>query len=534
MGKQVVFDVEARAALQEGLDILANAVKATLGPKGRNAAIERAYGPPLITKDGVSVARSITLSNRIQNMGAELVKSVASSTNSLAGDGTTTATVLAQAIYTEGSKMVAAGHNPVLIKRGIDKAVAVVLDRLKEISTPVLDEATIKNVATISANNDISLGEMIGSVVSAVGDDGLISVEEAAGAETTVDYTEGMSIDRGYISPVFVNNPDRLTVEFDNPLILLFDGKISATYDIMPILESASQTNRPLLIVAQTVESEALQTLALNTSRGSLASCAIRAPGFGDMRAGMLGDIAAVTGAKVFSPNHGHSLREATINDLGSARRVVSTRVSTSIIDGHGTQDSLQKRVNSLKIQLADASGLEPYEVSAFRQRLSALSGSIAVLRVGGVSEAEVKEKRDRVEDAINAVKAAVEEGIVPGGGSALLHCLSSLDSYRETSSLITEELVGVDVVAKAIKAPFVQILRNAGIEHHLFMEHIAASDNLMSGFNAYTGLQSDDMVADGVIDPVKVVRTALENAASSSGTLLTTEVAVFEEESSE
>lgn len=534
MGKQVVFDAAARSALQEGLDILANAVKATLGPKGRNAAIERAYGPPLITKDGVSVARSITLSNRIQNMGAELVKSVASSTNSLAGDGTTTATVLAQAIYTEGSKMVAAGHNPVLIKRGIDKAVEVVLGRLKDISTPVLDDVTIKNVAIISANNDSALGELIGSVVSAVGDDGLISVEEAAGAETTVEYTEGMSIDRGYISPVFVNNQDRLTVEFDNPLVLLFDGKISSTYDVMPILEAVSEANRPLLIIAQTVESEALQTLALNNTRGSLSSCVIRAPGFGDMRLDQLGDIAAVTGAKIFSPSHGHALRDAMISDLGSARKIISTRISTSIIDGDGTKDSIAKRINSLKVQLSNASGLESYEVSAFKQRLSSLSGSIAVLRVGGVSEAEVKEKRDRVEDAINAVKAAIEEGIVPGGGSALLHCLSALDTYRDNSNLITEELVGVDVVSKAIRAPFVQILCNAGIEHHLFMEHIAASDNLMSGFNAYTGSPSEDMVADGVIDPVKVVRTALENAASSSGTLLTTEVVVFEEDSSD
>lgn len=530
MGKSVKFSSDARCGLQEGLDILANAVKVTLGPRGRNAAIEREYGPPLITKDGVTVARAITLDDRVQNMGAALVKSVASSTNSVAGDGTTTATVLAQAIYTEGSKMVAAGHNPVLIKRGIDKAVKVVSDKLKDLSKPVDSEAIINSVAVISANNDLELGALIGGVVSAIGNDGMISVEQSAGAETSVSYSEGVSFDRGYVTPTFATNLDSLTVEFDNPYILVYNGKISSTYDLMPILEAVSEEKRPLLIIAQTIDSEALQTLVLNKARETLASCAVRAPGFGDIRADMLGDISAVCGATLLTDEAGCPLREITLLDLGTARRVLVTRSSTSIIDGGGTSDDTDSRVNSIKIQL-EQSGLEAYEFAALRQRLSALSGAIAVLKVGGVSELEVKEKKDRVEDAINAVKAAIEEGIVPGGGSALLHCLPALSEYKASADLITEELVGIDVISKAIKAPFIQILINAGFEYHLYMENISGSNNMNSGFDAFKGVMSKDMIADGIIDPVKVVRSALENAASSSGTLLTTEVVVYTSE---
>lgn len=527
MGKEVIFSSEARSGLQEGLDLLANAVKATLGPKGRHAAIERSYGPPLITKDGVTVAKAITLDDRVQNMGAALIKSVASSTNSIAGDGTTTATVLAQAIYTEGAKMVAAGHNPVLIKRGIDKGVAVVVSRLKEISKSVTDDETIKNVAIISANNDVELGTIIGQTVSAVGDHGMISVESAPGSETSVQYTEGMTFDRGYVTATFATNLDKLTSELDNPLILIYDGRISNTFDLMPIMEAASATSRPLLIVAQTIESEALQTLVLNKARGSLISCAVRAPGFGNIRRDMLGDIAAVCDATLFTDEAGCPLRQATVPDLGSARRVIVTRGTTSIVDGTGTQGDIDDRIKRLNVQLEQP--LESYELASIKQRLSALAGSIAVFRVGGISESEVKERKDRVEDAINAVRAAIEEGIVPGGGAALLHCIPNLISARNNASLTTEESIGFDVVERSIKAPFIQILKNAGIDHYPHMEKIINSNKMFSGFDAYGSSFNENMVKSGIIDPVKVVRSALENAASASGTLLTTEVVISE-----
>lgn len=524
MGKEVLFSTDARNGLQEGLDILANAVKATLGPRGRHAAIDRKYGPPLITKDGVTVARSITLDDRVKNMGAELIKSVASSTNSVAGDGTTTATVLAQAIYTEGAKMVAAGHNPVLIKRGIDKAVDVVVSKLGEISQTVDSEDLINSVAIISANNDVKLGELIGSVVSAVGNDGMISVEEATGMETTVSYTEGVHFERGYITPTFSTNLEKLTCELDNPYILLYDGRISLTSDLMPILNAVSEKNRPLLVVAQTVESEALETLVLNKARGALISCAVRAPGFGDIRKDMLEDIAAVCGGRLFTTEITNSLRDASIEDLGQARKVIVDRGNTSIVEGLGGDDLVEARVSQIKAQLGQS--LETFEYAALKQRLSALSGAVAVLSVGGVSEAEVKEKKDRVEDAINAVKAAIEEGIVPGGGAALLHCVKELNSLRK-DSLMTEELVGVDVVLKAIKEPFKQVLVNSGEEHHSFMEKIINSKSKTCGFDALRGVFVSNMMEAGIIDPVKVVRSAIQNAASASGTLLTTEVTI-------
>lgn len=524
MSKEVRFSSEAREGLQEGLNILANAVKATLGPRGRHAAIERSFGPPLITKDGVTVARSISLDDKVQNMGAELIKSVASATNNAAGDGTTTATVLAQAIYTEGAKMVAAGHNPVLIKRGIDKATKVVVDKLDSISRPVDNESLINSVAIISANNDEALGGLIGSVVSTVGDNGMISVEEATGLETSVEYTEGVNFDRGYITPTFSTNMEKLTCELDNPYILLYDGRISATSDLMPILEAVSEEGGQLLVVAQTVENEALQTLVLNKARGALVSCAVRAPGFGDIRKDMLEDIAVVCGTTLFTSELNTNLRELTLPDLGRARRVVVSRTSTSIIEGAGSQRDLDNRVEQVKAQLSQ--NLETYEYASIKQRLSALSGAVAVLRVGGLSESEVKEKRDRVEDAINAVKAAIEEGIVPGGGAALLHCVKDLIALKK-EAMMTEELVGVDVVLRAIKAPFKQVLVNSGEEHHSYMEKIIASKNKSCGFDALRGSFISDMVESGVIDPVKVVRTALQNAASASGTLLTTEVTI-------
>jgi len=526
MSKEVKFSRDARSGLQEGLDILANAVKATLGPKGRHAAIERTFGPPLITKDGVTVARAISLDDKMQNMGAELVKSVASSTNSVAGDGTTTAAVLAQAIYTEGAKMVEIGYNPVLIKRGIDKAVRVVIDRLKEISKSVDNEQTIKNVAIISANNDKELGSLIGEVVSAVGNDGMISVEDGTGMDTEVSYTEGLAFERGWITPTFATNLERLTVEFDNPYILVYDGRISATYDIMNLLEMVSETKKPLLLIAQTVEGEALQTLVLNKARGALASCAVRAPGFGDIRRDMLGDVAIICGAQLITDESGHSLKSIKLADLGSARRVIIEGGSTTIIDGAGQQGDVEKRIIAIKTQME--SRLESYQIASLKQRLSALSGAIAVLRVGGISETEMKEKKDRVEDAINAVKAAIEEGIVPGGGAALLHCVKSLSSLVDNDDLLTEELIGVDIIKKAIRAPFMQVLTNAGVDYHSYMEKILNSKKVFSGFDALRDSYSEDMMKDGIIDPVKVVRVALENAASASGTLLTTEVAIY------
>jgi len=527
VGKEVKFSADARNGLKDGLDILANAVKATLGPKGRHAAIDRSFGPPLITKDGVTVARSITLDNKMHSMGAELIKSVASSTNASAGDGTTTATVLAQSIFTEGAKMVAAGHNPVLIKRGIDKAVKSVVEKLKGISKSVADEETIKNVAIVSSNNDVGLGTTIGEAVSAVGDHGMISVEDAPGFETAVVYTEGMTFDKGYITPTFATNLEKLTVEFDNPLILVYDGRISNTYDILPILEAVSEQARPLLIISQTTEGEALQTLVLNKARGALQSCAVRAPGFGNIRRDMLSDIATVCGTTLFTSEAGCPLRSVSVEHLGTARRVLVTRSDTTIIDGACSQDEIDERIKTLRVQLEQ--NLETYEIASIRQRLSALSGSVAVFKVGGISEAEVKERKDRVEDAINAVKAAIEEGIVPGGGAALLHCVPVLQKLKNDTSLITEELIGVDVIMRSIRAPFIQILTNAGIEHFSYMEKIINSKKMFSGYDAFNDCYIDDMLKSGIIDPVKVVRSALENAASASGTLLTTEVVVFD-----
>tara|TARA_B100000131_G_scaffold323253_1_gene380996 strand:+ start:11932 stop:13539 length:1608 start_codon:yes stop_codon:yes gene_type:complete len=528
MGKEVKFGAEARGGLQEGLDILANAVKSTLGPKGRHAAIDTSYGAPLVTKDGVTVARSISLDDKLQNMGAQLIKTVASATNAVAGDGTTTATVLAQSIYTEGAKMVAAGHNPVLIKRGIDKAVSSVVDTLKDMSVPVTSEDVIKSVAIISSNNDISLGEMIGDVVSSVGNDGTISVEDAAGTETRVEYTEGLTIDRGYIVPTFITNFEKLTVEFESSLVLIYDGVMSSSYDLLPMLDAVSKAGRPLLIIAKNVDAEALQTLVLNKARGAISVCAIRAPGFGDVRNELLGDIAVMCGGRLYNENELGLIRNANLDDLGEARRVIVSRNSTTIIDGAGTQDDVELRVKSIKSQL-NQTDLYDHQIASLRQRLSTVSGSVAVFKVGGVSEAEMKERKDRVEDAINAVKAAIEEGIVPGGGSALLHCSKTLQSLKTTKGLIEEERVGIAIVERAIREPFIQILKNAGVDHYSFMEKIISSSSKMVGYDAFNNVLSKDMMKSGVIDPVKVVRTALENAASASGTLLTTEVTIHD-----
>jgi chaperonin GroEL len=533
MGKSVKLGAEARDSMQVGMDILADAVKATLGPKGRHAAIERQYGIPLVTKDGVTVARSISLDDRIQNMGAQLIKSVASATNAVAGDGTTTATILAQSIYSEGAKMVVAGHNPVLIKRGIDKAVSAIVSKLEEISIEVSGSDVIESVATISANNDRELGAMIAEVVTSVGNDGIISVEEGTGTESKITYSEGLSFDRGYISPVFATNTEKLTVEFDNAYVLTYNDKISLTQDFLPILKQVSETGSPLLIVAKDVDSEALQTLVLNKARGSISVCPVKAPGFGDIRADMLGDIATICGGKIITNEDGNALRGVSLTDLGKARRIIVTRNKTTIIDGSGGKDDIDSRVSSVKTQLGSGDLFE-HQVASLRQRLSTLSGAVAVFRVGGVTESEMREKKDRVEDSINSVNAAIEQGIVPGGGAALLHCVKSLNALSNDASLSTEERIGVDIVSASIKAPFKQILYNAGVEPYEYMQKIINSRSTVSGYNALTNESVSNMIEAGVIDPVKVVRSALEHAASASGTLLTTEVAIFESDSKE
>jgi chaperonin GroEL len=533
MSKEVKIGLDARGGMQVGLDILANAVRVTLGPKGRHAAIERAYGPPLITKDGVTVARSINLSNKMENMGAQLIKSVASATNSVAGDGTTTATILAQSIYSEGAKMVAAGHNPVLIKRGIDMAVDSVVSSLKNISSEVSGTDTVRDVAIISANNDTELGTLISEVVSTVGNDGIISVEEATGSETGVTYTEGLAFDRGYISPAFATNQEKLTVEFDNPFIITYDDSLTSSQEFLSILSAASEASRPVLIIAKDIGSEALQTLILNKARGTLESCPVKAPGFGDIRAEMLGDIATICGGSMLTNEGGSALRNVTLEDLGTARRVVVSRNKTTIIDGAGSSEDIEVRIASIKSQL-ESSDLFPHQAASLRHRLSTLSGAVAIFRVGGMSEAEMRERKDRVEDSINAVQAAIQEGIVPGGGAALLHCVPNLRQLSNNPSLSTEEKVGVGIVAHAVCDPFKQILTNAGVEPYEFMQKIINSKNTTCGYNALTNSFQVDMVKAGIIDPVKVVRSALEHAASAGGTLLTTEVAIYSEESSE
>lgn len=532
MGKEVIIGSKARSKMQDGLNILANAVKTTLGPKGRHAAIERNYGAPLVTKDGVTVAQSIDLSCRIENMGAQLIKSVASSTNTVAGDGTTTATVLAQSIYNDGAKMVAAGHNPVLIKRGIDLAVSKVRELLKEQSIDISDENAIRSVATISANNDSFLGNLIADAISTVGDDGVISVEEATGGETSVSYTEGTSFDRGFLSPLFVTNTERMSVEFSNPYILLYDGVISSSQEILPLLQDVSKDGGSLLIVAKDVTSEALQTLILNKARGTLSVCATKSPGFGDIRADMMGDIATLCGGRLFASD-GAPLRDVSLDSLGRARKVIVSRTQTSIIDGAGSQEDIDNRVSSIKIQL-ESDDLFTHHIASLRDRLSTMSGAVAIFKVGGASEAEMRERKDRVEDAINAVTAALSEGIVSGGGSALLHCVGPLSKHFAKSDISQEEKIGIDIVLKSIKSPFIQILTNAGVDYHEYMEKIIRSKNTTCGFNALLNSFEASMLDSGIVDPTKVVRSALENAASASGTLLTTEVTISLDDSKE
>jgi chaperonin GroEL len=527
--KEVKFGTEARAEIQKGVNIVADAVKVTLGPRGRHAALERGYGPPVITKDGVSVARAIELKDPLQNMGAMLIKTAASATNSMAGDGTTTATVLSQSIFNEGLKMVAAGHNPVLIKRGLDLGLAQVVSFLSTLSRNIDSEETLKHVATISTNNDSVLGSMIGEVVSNVGEDGVISIEESTGGQTQITYTEGLQVSKGWLSSAFVTNAEKLSCEFEGAYVVLYDDKLTSSAEFLEIIQKAHANGKPLFIIAREVEGEALATLVLNRQKANLICCAIKAPGFGDVRRDMLEDIAAVVGGKVFDNSNGRALRDAELEDLGRARRILCNRNTTLIVDGGGGKESIEMRTRMIKSQMVDPT-LFDHQKSSLKDRLSKLSGGAAVFRVGGSTEGEMRERKDRVEDSLNAVRAAIEMGIVPGGGSALLQASKVVGDFIQSQpagSLLVEEIAGLNILRSALREPFFQIMKNAGFDHHGPQEKILSAGGF-SGFDALHGEFIPDMLERGIIDPVKVVRKGVENAVSASGTLLTTEVCVY------
>lgn len=531
MFKEVKFGADARSEIQVGVNVLANAVKATLGPRGRHAAIEREYGPPLITKDGVTVAKSINLRDPVKDMGAQLIKTVASATNTAAGDGTTTATVLAQSIFNEGIKMIAAGHNPVLLKRGMDIGLSRVISFLDQLARPVNDEDSLKSIATISTNNDSELGALVGEVVSTVGEDGVISVEDSTGGLTQVTYTEGIQLARGFVSPAFVLNLEKMNCELENPFIILYDDKISSSQDFLSIIQKIHGVGRPFLIIARDIDGEALATLVLNRQKAGLICCAIKAPGFGDTRRDMLEDLAILLGGRVFDNQSGQALKNVEIEDLGRARRIVVSRNSTTIIDGAGSRSSIQSRISALKEQLGSRE-LFDVQASSVKERISKLSGGAAIFRVGGATESEMRERKDRVEDALNAVRAAIEMGIVPGGGSALIQASDSLSSFissDEVKGFLPEELAGLKILRDALKEPFRQIMSNAGFEHYEAQQKIRESGGFC-GFDALRGEFVPDMMDRGIIDPVKVVKMGVQHAVSAVGTLLTTEVCVFED----
>lgn len=520
--KIITFDTEARAALKRGVDTLANAVKVTLGPKGRNVVIDKKFGAPTVTKDGVTVAKEIEIEDPIENMGAQMVKEVASKTSDVAGDGTTTATVLAQAIYREGLKHVTSGSNPMDLKRGIDKAVAELVKGLKDLSSPIKENKEIAQVGSISANNDKYIGDLIAQAMDKVGKDGVITVEEAKGTETTVDVVEGMQFDRGYLSPYFVTNAESMETELEDPYILIHDKKISTMKDLLPILEKSAQSGRSMLIIAEDVEGEALATLVVNKLRGTLKICAVKAPGFGDRRKAMLEDIAILTKGTVISEEQGYKLENATLSYLGTAKRVVIDKDNTTIVEGAGKADDIKKRVNEIKSQIDKTTS--DYDKEKLQERLAKLSGGVAVLKIGASTEVEMKEKKARVEDALHATRAAVEEGIVPGGGVALLRVAAKLDSLKENSHDIK---TGISIVKKAIEEPIRQIVNNTGLEGSVVINKVKEGKGNF-GFNAATE-EYEDLVKSGVIDPTKVTRVALENAASVAGLLLMTEATIVE-----
>jgi len=523
MAKDIKFDIEARDGIKRGVDALANAVKVTLGPKGRNVIIGKSFGAPVVTKDGVSVAKEIELSNELENMGAQMVKEVASRTNDLAGDGTTTATVLAQAIVKEGLKNVAAGANPMDLKRGIDKAVAAIVKDLEKQAKKVGDSSEmIKQVASISSNNDEVLGDLIAKAFGEVGKEGVITVEEAKGTETYVDVVEGMQFDRGYLSPYFVTNSEKMTTELENPYILLFDKKISTMKELMPILEPVAQTGKPLLIIAEDVDGEALATLVVNKLRGSLKIAAVKAPGFGDRRKAMLEDIAILTGGTVISEERGFTLENATLEMLGTCEKVDINKDNTTIVNGSGTAADIKSRVGQIKSQIENTTS--DYDKEKLQERLAKLAGGVAVLYVGAASEVEMKEKKDRVDDALNATRAAVEEGIVAGGGVALVRAKAVLSKIKANNA---DEETGIAIVARAVESPLRTIVENAGGEGSVVVSKVLESTGNY-GYDAKND-KYVDMLKEGIIDPKKVTRVALENAASVAGMILTTECALIE-----
>jgi chaperonin GroEL len=523
MAKEILFDVEARDKIKKGVDALASAVKVTLGPKGRNVVIDKKFGAPTVTKDGVTVAKEIDLTDPVENMGAQLVKEVASKTADAAGDGTTTATVLAQAIYGAGIKSVAAGANPMDLKRGIDAAVKVVVSNLKEQSQPIDNSEEIAQVATISANNDSEVGSRIAEAMKVVGKDGVITVEEAKGTEDELKTVEGMQFDRGYLSPYFVTNADKMEVELENPLILIHDKKISALKDVLPILEKSQQTGRPLLIIAEDLDGEALAALVVNKIRGSLKIAAVKAPGFGDRRKAMLEDIAVLTGGTVISEEQGYQLENADIPMLGQAEKVVIDKDNTTLVNGAGDSEQIKARVNQIKAQIESTSS--DYDKEKLQERLAKLSGGVAVIYVGAATEVEMKEKKDRVDDALHATRAAVEEGIVAGGGTALVRALDALVDVKGEND---DQEHGVNIVKTAIESPLRTIVSNAGGEGSVVVNKVKEGEGDF-GYNASKDIY-ENLIASGVIDPVKVTRLALENSASISGLLLTTECVIADE----
>jgi chaperonin GroEL len=526
--KELHFDTDARAALKRGVDQLAQAVKVTLGPKGRNVVIDRKFGAPTVTKDGVTVAKEVELSDAIENMGAQMVKEVATKTSDLAGDGTTTATILAQAIFREGLKNVTAGSNPMAIKRGIDKAVEQVVSELKAISTPTKGKKEIAQVGTISANNDDEIGNLIADAMEKVGKDGVITVEEARGLETTLETVEGMQFDRGYLSPYFVTDPERMEAVLEDAVVLIHDKKISSMKDLLPVLEKVAQMGRPLLIIAEDVEGEALATLVVNKLRGTLRVCAVKAPGFGDRRKAMLQDVAILTGGQVVSEEVGFKLENATLNELGKAKRIVIDKDNTTIIDGAGEADQIKGRIEEIRVAIDKSTS--DYDSEKLQERLAKLSGGVAVIHVGAATETEMKEKKARVEDALHATRAAVEEGIVPGGGVALLRIQDKLRDFQTGDA---DEQVGVNIVIRALEEPIRQIAENAGSEGSIVVDKVRNNSSASFGFNARTE-KYEDLVEAGVIDPTKVTRTALQNAASIASLLLTTECVVVEKKEDE
>jgi len=523
MAKELRFGQEARNSVLRGVNILADAVKVTLGPKGRNVILDKSFGSPTVTKDGVTVAKEIELEDKFENMGAQMVKEVASKTSDTAGDGTTTATVLAQALYREGSKVVAAGANPMDVKRGIDLAVEEVVKELKKMTKPTKDQKEISQVGKISANNDETIGNIIAEAMNKVGKEGVITVEEAKGMETTLDVVEGMQFDRGYISPYFVTDPEKMETVLENPYILLNEKKISNMKDMLPILEQIAKMGKPFLIIAEDVEGEALATLVVNKLRGTLKCCAVKAPGFGDRRKAMLEDIAILTGGKVLSEDLGIKLENIKLNDLGQAKRITVDKDNTTVIDGAGDKDDIEARVKQIRAQVDETTS--DYDREKLQERLAKIIGGVAVINVGAATETEMKEKKARVEDALNATRAAVEEGIVPGGGVAYLRCLPALEKLK--SGLEGDKKIGVDIVKRSLEEPIRQIANNAGQEGSVVTEKVRNEKGAF-GFDAATE-EYTDMIKAGIIDPTKVVRLALQNAASVASLMITTEALVAE-----